>query len=621
MSGIKNLLQNDIFNEDDTNILCVLSVCKLNAKKSRATSVLVLVSQNETNFLSVVEVKIKIQDKGQEFKKKRSWQLDEFRSIDVKSSEHEFELITNQQAFQFAAILLNEKQIFLTMLYKCIQKSPLVTNKAIFRNIPDAWKIDDSIQAGTLNQSKKFQGDDVSSTIEFDDLKELGELEKILETDSQKWLGEYKSVISEYFLLHFLENIFCKIIFRKKKYSTNSYYLFVGNADRFIEYLSKSLVELDGANVESILASKAEEKVLSLMQIIDSAIDEVESVEKTLDEYEEIMSNIRDSMEKMGEKNSMIEIANKNNLKLLQELEKVIGQLDLSHANQMALAETDLTSMKGLQAAKDAGKALQNAMSADIDPALLRLSAVQDQRKRFDKWKAKFSNTISRHLNNLFIHLGNDLGEHQATSELKLPKHNHHRELNSYQELMHLMKCMDLNSYEALTKVYTSSLSKVYERDMRQFFDQAKWIVSKNHVNDEMNASISGKSKLQPVKVPVYGILGISKDQWSSSTVDTNERQRFDTIFEKVLTEIDPIALNEQIFCINFFQLDVLSPTNPKTSPFAITPNKESSSAVPQKRLDRQINEEVRRMMGELFGILETELLSFIINFEKLDPL
>jgi len=51
-------------------------------------------------------------------------------------------------------------------------------------------------------------------------------------------------------------------------------------------------------NIESILTSKAEEEVLSLIQIIDSAIDEVECVERTLDEYEEIMSLIRESMEK-----------------------------------------------------------------------------------------------------------------------------------------------------------------------------------------------------------------------------------------------------------------------------------------------------------------------------------
>lgn len=365
------------------------------------------------------------------------------------------------------------------------------------------------------------------------------------------------------------------------------------------------------------------------MNQIDTAISEVENVETQMDDYDQTLCHIRDAMEKMREKNEMIEIANSNNIKLLQGLEKVVSQLDLPIVHQVALTETDLTG-KGLEGAILAGKALQNAMNSDIDPALLRLTAVQDQRKRFEKWKAKFSQTISRHLNNLFIHLGNDIGDTHSHGhhELTLPKHNHHRELLVYQELMHWMKTMDRKAYEGLTKVYTSSLSKVYERDIRSFFERAKTIINVKK-DDEMNTSVSGKLKSTPAKQTVshlYGILGISKDQWSAG-IDQNERQRFDSILEKVLTELEPTALSEQLFCINFFQLDILSPTGRNTQTtlddMSTTPVKEERDALvlPQKRIDRQINEEVRRMMGELFGVLEVELINFILNFEKLDSL
>lgn len=42
---------------------------------------------------------------------------------------------------------------------------------------------------------------------------------------------------------------------------------------------------------------------------------------------------------------------------------------------------------------------------------------------------------------------------------------------------------------------------------------------------------------------------------------------------------------------------------------------------VPQRKVDRQINEDVRRMMTSLFNVLEPELNSFILSFEKLDSL
>lgn len=57
---------------------------------------------------------------------------------------------------------------------------------------------------------------------------------------------------------------------------------------------------------------------------LDIAIAEVERVENQLNNYDEIICHVRYSMEKMKEKNRLIEIANKNNQKLLTELEKVI---------------------------------------------------------------------------------------------------------------------------------------------------------------------------------------------------------------------------------------------------------------------------------------------------------
>lgn len=122
---------------------------------------------------------------------------------------------------------------------------------------------------------------------------------------------------------------------------------------------------------------------------------------------------------------------------------------------------------------------------------------------------------------------------------------------------------------------------------------------------------------------------------------------------DKVLSELEPVALSEQLFCIRFFQLDVLSPTTRNTQTTldgamttSVGPSDGSDKdgvfwcilsekfdfftifsvisvigLVPQKRVDRQINEEVRRMMTSLFSILETELNSFINSFEKLDSL
>lgn len=367
------------------------------------------------------------------------------------------------------------------------------------------------------------------------------------------------------------------------------------------------------------------------MEQIERAISEAEKIETRLTDYDDILCHIRDTMEKMGEKNAMIEIANNNNIKLQSELEKVVLQLDLPPTHQQALTEPDLTSPRGLTAAIDAGKALQTAMNSDIDPPLLRLQAVQDQRKRFDKWKSKFSHSIGRHLNNLFIHLGNE-GETAAhpINELNLPRHDHvHKELIAYAELMHWMKAMDQKSYNGLVRIYTTSLSKVYERSIRVFFEQAlrRTLGKRFDSREELNTS-SSSSKLKSASKSIqhpYGLLGVNRDSWAPGA-EHAERAAFDLVLEKVLAELEPVALSEQMFCIEFFQLTVLSPTgkNTMTTLDAITPDKDerdTALALPQKKIDRQINEEVRKMMGELFGSLETELINYIMGFEKYDSL
>lgn len=195
MSGIKYILQKDLFDDDDTKILCVLSVCKLNAKKSRPTAILVLNSENSTGFTSITQVKV--QDKGV-YKKKRSWQLDELKVVDGHNTDgHEFDLVFERK-FEWAAITLNEKKTFLSMLWRYVNKSSVLTSKALFRNIPDSWMDDSTQMLDTTAPSGKESPDEEISIVEFDDFKELAELEKMLDGNNFGLVGEYSSAISEF---------------------------------------------------------------------------------------------------------------------------------------------------------------------------------------------------------------------------------------------------------------------------------------------------------------------------------------------------------------------------------------------------------------------------------------
>lgn len=49
-----------------------------------------------------------------------------------------------------------------------------------------------------------------------------------------------------------------------------------------------------------------------------------------------------------------------------------------------------------------------------------------------------------------------------------------HKKLRPYTELMHWCKVMDRKAYTGLTNVYTQGLGKIYERDIKQFLEEAK---------------------------------------------------------------------------------------------------------------------------------------------------
>lgn len=68
----------------------------------------------------------------------------------------------------------------------------------------------------------------------------------------------------------------------------------------------------------------SETQVKALMGMIDLALTEAGKIEKRLNSYDEILLYVKDSIEKMAEKNFFIEQTNANNRKLLDTLEHLI---------------------------------------------------------------------------------------------------------------------------------------------------------------------------------------------------------------------------------------------------------------------------------------------------------
>eukprot|EP00058_Branchiostoma_floridae_P002296 XP_002587784.1 hypothetical protein BRAFLDRAFT_92229 [Branchiostoma floridae] len=252
----------------------------------------------------------------------------------------------------------------------------------------------------------------------------------------------------------------------------------VSNAEAFTEQLSKDLSMLDGANIHSIMAS--EEQVKNLMKLLEVSETEINRIEKRLERYEGLLEGVREQMEQMKGKDTLIQMQNTNYKKLLSTLDTLVGQLDLSPGHVKALHEGDLSNPSHILDCTSAAEALQQAMGVQLHPGLCKMQAVREQQKMFEKLRSSFARRLAAHLNSVFVQQGQDMGEtlsHHALDPT-LPKHySSHRDLMPYAELMLWLKGADITSFHQLAQVYTSNLKRLYDREIKDFLEAAKAIL------------------------------------------------------------------------------------------------------------------------------------------------
>lgn len=574
MAAIRHTLQREVFTPSDEKLLSVCFVCKTYKKKK--TSFLCLTTTTDTPE-SLFLYQVKKNDKNI-FKKKQSWPLTEIQIVDGVSNDSMDMELHIDKIYKWTSTTSQERRTFISNLYTYSCSLP---QRPEFKNILKDWLIDPTL----LKES-----DSITLTSDFLTPAISSDYQPITEKEAQ----DLESLMSG-----------CNYA--------------ISNAELFMENLSKDLSILDGENVQSVLAS--EPQVTQLMNGIEEAINEASIVEERLTIYDEALGRIREVMARVGQKNQAIHTANNNARLLLEHLDAIITQLDISNKYQKIINEAELPG--GRIELGIAGASLLKAITSTLPSGLDKLSAVNEQKRRLDKLRSKFSLLVARHLNNLFIHLGNDPGECVliSSNDLILPTHQTvHRELEPYIELMQLLRSLDNKAFQQLTKVYTGTMSKLYQRDLKLFFEEAKSKLLSTRVN--LNTSKSGNQKGDDLIQPAPICL-LSNEIWSLQ----DEGILLDSLLDCVLSQLQPVCLAEQGFCVLFFQLNIaLSPSKSgdsddaagdNTSTGAISPASSTTSS--NKKLERQINEDVRATMSAIFPSLEPELNNFILFLDKID--
>ncbi|XP_056271156.1 exocyst complex component 1 isoform X4 [Pseudoliparis swirei] len=615
MTAIKHALQRDIFTPNDERLLGIVNVCKAGKKKKNCFLCATVTTERP---VQVKVVKVKKSDKGDFYKRQQTWELRDLTEVDAKDASKEnpeFDLHF-EKVYRWVASSAAEKNSFISCIWKLNQR--YLRKKVEFVNVSSQLleelpKAEDSVPSG---ESQSVAGGDEDA---LDDYQELSARE---EQDIEGMMEMCEDAVS--------------------------------NAEAFAEQLSRELQVLDGANIQSIMAS--EKQVNLLMALLDEALGEVDTIEGKLSSYEEMLQSVKEQMDQISQSNRHIQISSSNNVKLLDEIQFLVNYMDLSKGHVRALQEGDLTSPKGIEACINASEALSQCMNVALRPGHEKLTAVTQQQLLFAELRDTFARRLTNHLNNVFVHQGHDqsstLTQHPA--ELSLPKHSPlHRDLLRYAKLMEWLKSTHREKYEGLSRTYVDYMSRLYEREIKDFFEVAKikmagaskeakgkfaTLPRKESALKQETESLhgsSGKLTGSTSSLNQLAVQGSSSRRsqssslldmgnMSASDLDVADRTKFDKIFEQVLSELEPLCLAEQDFISKFFKLQqhpaVLPPL---AQPDPEEPDGGTPSRIPPPAEHRQsLSSEkdlVRLMMNKIFQSIEPELNSLIALGDKID--
>ncbi|XP_072352905.1 exocyst complex component 1 isoform X8 [Scyliorhinus torazame] len=610
MTAIKHALQRDIFTPNDERLLSIVNVCKAGKKKKNCFLCATVTTERP---VQVNVVKVKKSDKGDFYKRQTAWALRDLAVVDAKDANKEnpeFDLHF-EKVYKWVASSTAEKNAFISCIWKLNQR--YLRKKIEFVNV-SSQLLEESVPSG---ENQSAAGGDEESLDEYQELNAREEQDIEIMMDGCEYA--------------------------------------ISNAEAFAEKLSRELQVLDGANIQSIMAS--EKQVNILMQLLDDALKEVDKIEHKLSSYEEMLQSVKEQMDHISQSNDLIQLSNTNNMKLLEEIEFLVNYLDLSKGHIKALTDGDLSSSKGIEACTNAAEALLQCMNVALRPGHDRLQAVQQQQQQFKDLREQFARRLANHLNNVFVQQGHDqsstLAQHSA--ELTLPKHlPFHRDLLRYAKLMEWLKNTDREKYDGLNKNYVDYISRLYEREIKEFFEVAKIKMTGTSKEGKKFATLprketavkqdleslhgsSGKltgstSSLNKLSVQGSGNRRsqssslLDMGNMSASDLDVADRTKFDKIFEQVLSELEPLCLAEQDFISKFFKLQ----QNPALPGSVVADSTEIDGgllsrqhnllgdrhSVPSEKEEASI---IRAMMIKVFRCIEPELNNLISLGDKID--
>ncbi|XP_010015884.1 PREDICTED: exocyst complex component 1-like [Nestor notabilis] len=569
MASLWSSLEQDVFNPQKKRLLETVRVWKTGRRKKMSILCLVV---DTFRPMQPLLVKVKV-DRGEQYKVAYRWPLAELKLVDGKTLDEaslDFDLHLDK-VYKWTASSLEEKKAFTRCLWKLSHR--FLAGSIAFVNVPS--------YAAEGKQRPQEERKDPAEAESQEELNMYQEMTLKEAADVLKLMEEYEPLVN--------------------------------NSVAFAEQLSNDLHVLDEANLRAIISS--EKQVTQLMSSIDEALAEVTRVEETLQIYDELLGSVKQQMDHIHRENSLLHRIISNKTKLVDEILFLTTHLNLSREHCDALSRADLSSPSRVKACIAAAEALFACMNIQIHPGYRKLQSVAERLIMFETLKQNFESSFISHITNIFEVQGSAQvpALAQPIGKPSAPSHAlHHEELAPYTPLMAWLRNANPVLFCDLPKVYAQNLSRLYDREIKAFFEQAKtFLVGRRKGSLQESFEKPAGSRQQSR----WSLPGSREGQEHTSDKGNIIMQ----ILEQVLRELQPLCTAEQHFIEKFFQLshdaadlEVSARTGGESSASPEDP--------PCTKPRSQLEEPMTQLLSEIFSCLEPELRGFLDICNKIHP-
>ena len=110
----------------------------------------------------------------------------------------------------------------------------------------------------------------------------------------------------------------------------------------------------------------SEENTLKLIEMLDAAVEEIDKIDKRLQDYEEKISAVGDAVRIVGERDNVIQLQQNNQHSLRELLEEFIEKIEFPKQSLLLLNDCDLQSPKKIEMCTLAANQLLEILDSDL---------------------------------------------------------------------------------------------------------------------------------------------------------------------------------------------------------------------------------------------------------------